>query len=284
MFVHLPSSVNSYSSRHTLKAELGSGTERNLLQEKSIIDRRNGIQKKLKRYLQLLPLYIPEYVKKFLAVIELGAQLAEDVLVPLPSSFTTQIRMATCPPSVTSIEERLREAQAFEALNDVRRYLRQRSFASGFKIKNITGQRANTRARQWINTINSKVINAKLLYRCARSCLLSIRGPGDWEKTLRVLADADVRAVNERALTAEEKADRLAVQEAGGVVDPVDGVAVQQTVSLGDGRRTLSWIWYASGGLDANDSETVNGKSSNVLHISWCSILTIPLQRYISNG
>ena len=208
----------------------------------------------------MLPTYIPEYVKRFPTAIEQGPQLAEDVCVPLPSSFTAEVRTTSCPPSVTSIEERLREAQAFEALNDTRRYLRQRSFASGFKIKNITGQRANTRARQWINTINGKVVNAKLVYRRARSCLLSIRGPGDWERALRVLADADVRAVNERALTEEEKADRLAVQEAGGVVDPVEGVPVQQTVSLGDGRRTISWIWHTPGVSSTNDSETTNGE------------------------
>ena len=191
--------------------------------------------------------------------------------------------MDTCPLPVTSTEERLREAQATEALNDMRRYLRQRSFASTFKIKNVTGQRANTRARQWINTINGKVVAAKLLYRRARSSLFSIRGPGDWEKVLRILDDADVRAVNERALTAEEKADRLAVQKAGGVVDPVDGVAVQQTASLGDGRRTISWIWHTPGAVDTNDKETRNGMSSGfrgvfvfnadnslpALHIEW---------------
>ena len=182
------------------------------------------------------------------------------MLLHLPSSFTVQVRADTCPAPITLLEDRLREAQAFEALDDMRRYLRQRSFASNFKIKNVTGQRANTRARQWINTINNKVVAAKVLYRRARACLFSLRGPGDWENTLRVLADADVRGVNERALTAEEKADRLAVQEAGGVIDPVDGVPIQQTISLGDGRRTLSWIWY-SGGLDAGDKEMQSGKS-----------------------
>ena len=226
-----------------------------------MLDRRKAIQKKIKRFRQLLPTYLPNYVKTFPSALVQGSQLAEDVVLPLPSSLTAEVRAANCPTSITSAEERLREAQAFEALDDMRRYLRQRSFASNFKIKNVTGQRANTRARQWINTINNKVVNAKLLYRRARLCLFSIRGPGDWENTLRALADADVRAVNERALTAEEKADRVAVQEAGGVVDPVDGVQIQQTVSLGDGRRTLSWIWHVSGGSDANDDETRSGTS-----------------------
>ena len=180
--------------------------------------------------------------------------------LPLPSSIPPPLRASTCPAPVVSIEERLREAQAFESLDDARRYLRQRTFASGFKIKNITGQRANTRARQWINTINSKVVAAKLSYRHARSRLLSLRGPGVWEQTLKVLSDADVRGVNERTLTAEEEADRRAVREAGGEVDPVDGVAIQQAVSMGDGRRTLSWIWSASGAFGNNDKETQSGK------------------------
>lgn len=253
-------SVNRCRIRHSLKAEIANNPQPNLLQEKQIVDRRKAIQKKIKHFRQLLPTYLPNYVKAFPTVIAQGPELAEDVHLPLPSSLTPQVRAENCPVNVTSAEERFREAQAFEALEDMRRYLRQRSFASTFKIKNVTGQRANTRARQWINTINNKVVNAKLLYRRARTCLLSIRGPGDWEKTLRVLADADVRAVNERALTAEEKADRVAVQEAGGAVDPVDGIPVQQTVSLGDGRRTISWIWHALGGSDTNDDEMRRGK------------------------
>ena len=46
--------------------------------------------------------------------------------------------------------------------------------------------------------------------------------------------DEDVRALNERALTEHEKDDRDD--------DSLEGVAM--TGALGDGRRTLSWIWF----------------------------------------
>lgn len=163
--------------------------------------------------------------------------------------------------ALVDVEERLREAQAFEALEEVRRYLRQRSFASSFKIKNITGQRANTRARQWLNTINTKVVAAKHTYRHARAALLALRGSGSWENTLRVLDDNDVRGLNERALTEQERAEREAIRERGGLVDEVHGVPVLSAVAIGDGRRTLSWIWSAPGSGDQSDSETTKGMS-----------------------
>ena len=190
----------------------------------------------------------------------MDAHNAEDMPITFPSTIPQALRSSVCPKHVLDVEERLREAQAFEALDDVRRYLRQRSFASTFKIKNITGQRANTRARQWLNTINSKVVAAKHAYRHARARLLDLRGSGTWVNVLRVLEDADVRGLNERALTAQEKAEREAVRERGGLVDEVDGVPVLQAVLLGDGRRTLSWIWSAPGGGDMNDTETAKGK------------------------
>lgn len=92
---------------------------------------------------------------------------------------------------------------------------------------------------------------------------MALRGAGDWEKTLRVLDDADVRGLNERALTEHEKAERAAVRERGGFVDDVGGVPVAQTVSVGEGRRTLSWIWSAPGSLDQSDNETSKGMLSS---------------------
>jgi hypothetical protein len=38
-----------------------------------------------------------------------------------------------------------------------------------------------------------------------RAALLVLEGHGTWEEHLRVLKDDDVRTLNERALTAEEK-------------------------------------------------------------------------------
>ena len=255
--------------RRVLKSDTQNKTQLNVLQEKQLVERRTALRKKIIRYARLLPSHLPLYTHRFPSPINTETPNPEDLPLIFASTLPADIRLSTCPAPFTNIEERLREAQAYEALGDVRRYLRQRNFASTFKIKNVTGQRANTRARQWLNTINAKVVAAKHTYRHARACLLNLRGPGDWEKVLRVLDDSDVRGLNECALTEAEKAEREAIRERGGLVDEVDGMAVAHSVSIGEGRRTLSWIWSAPGSVGQGDSETVKGV---FVHFSrpWC--------------
>ena len=254
----------TYLHRRALKSEVKNEAQLNVLQETQLIEKRAALRKKIVRFHKLLPDHLPLYVRQFPTALDsnsLETQNPEDVSLILPSTLSQTLRSSTCPAPLNNAEERLREAQAFEGLDELRRYLRQRSFASSFKIKNVTGQRANTRARQWLNTINAKVIAAKHTYRHARASLLALRGSGPWENALKPLEDGDVRGLNERALTEQEKAERDAVRERGGVVDEVQGVPVLLAVALGDGRRTLSWIWSAPGSVDKNDSETTKGTS-----------------------
>ena len=144
---------------------------------------------------------------------------AEHIPLFLPSDLDVSTRRQVCGNKLIEVEEQLREAQAFEALETLRQSLRARVFATKFKIKNITGQRANTRARQWQKTIDKKAIASKHTYRRARKALLAIRGPGDWESVLRPLEDADVRAFNERAMTQQERFEREAARRASGLTE-----------------------------------------------------------------
>jgi hypothetical protein len=57
------------------------------------------------------------------------------------------------------------------------------------------------------------------------------------------LADNDVRALNERALTEEEKGERDRLRAAGQVPEE-GGIAAVGVVVAGETHRTLSWIWY----------------------------------------
>ena len=81
---------------------------------------------------------------------------------------------------------------------------------------------------------------------------------GDWERALKVLADDDVRSLNERILTEQEKADRAALRRTAGMpVEGVLGLAYESGPPIGEGRRTISWIWLADGGgEDDNDPNT----------------------------
>jgi hypothetical protein len=116
-----------------------------------------------------------------------------------------------------------------------------------------------TRGQGVLRQINLKIHNAKLRYRYARNALMRLRGHGPWEKELRVLEENDVRALNERALTAEEAEQRNALHDYESIVVEEGGVAALGAVALGEGRRTLSWIWYTAKSDEPTEAELVEG-------------------------
>jgi hypothetical protein len=77
--------------------------------------------------------------------------------------------------------------------------------------------------------------------------LLRLRGPGPWEDILRVLEQSDVRALNERVMTAQEKEDICRLRERASVVVEADDVGAERVVAtvaaVGEGERKPSWIW-----------------------------------------
>jgi hypothetical protein len=116
------------------------------------------------------------------------------------------------------------------------------------------------------SSIEVSIKGAAARYRTARTALLSLRGPGDWEDVLQVLEQKDIRGMNERTLNEEEKEEEerkarlLAglgpdddeMDEFGEVVEPT----VLFSLETGKGNRMLSWIWYTGGARDVG----VNGK------------------------
>ncbi|KAJ7699123.1 hypothetical protein B0H16DRAFT_1484270 [Mycena metata] len=111
--------------------------------------------------------------------------------------------------------------------------------------------------------VNLKIHSAKLRYRYTRQALRKLKGHGDWEKRLQLLMEDDVRALNERALTDEEKGERERLREAGEVIEE-GGIAVAGDVVSGETHRTLSWIWYAV--PKAQEDE----KLEEALRVEWC--------------
>jgi hypothetical protein len=94
------------------------------------------------------------------------------------------------------------------------------------------------------------------------------------------LEDSDVRALNERALTEEEAEQRKAIHDYEDVAEE-GGVAAFGVVALGEGRRTLSWIWYTSRAEDPSEAELVEGTYGSgdimllltltlALRVEWC--------------
>ncbi|KAJ7712653.1 hypothetical protein B0H14DRAFT_3523822 [Mycena olivaceomarginata] len=104
-----------------------------------------------------------------------------------------------------------------------------------------------------------------LRYRYCRAALLTLCGHGKWEEEFKVLDDDDVRALNERALTKEEKEQTEHWAKLGGAFVE-GGIARAAGLVAGEGSHTLSWIWYSAGKpLDEDDP-----KLHDALRLEWC--------------
>ncbi|KAJ7175542.1 hypothetical protein C8R46DRAFT_1030587 [Mycena filopes] len=121
-----------------------------------------------------------------------------------------------------------------------------------------------TKGQGILRQINIKIHIAKLRYRYSRAALMALRGHEVWEDKLGVLNDNDIRALNERALTAEEKAQNEHWAELGGAVIE-GGVARAAGLASGEGSHTLSWIWYS-----AHSKTPTNEELHAALRVEWC--------------
>jgi hypothetical protein len=229
--------------------------------------RRTALVKRLRAFRKLQRAYMPN-LRRFLsqsqrAMWDSEAERdAEAVRLFMPSDIAERKnREQACAVGLLEVEVALREAEAHDALEALRQGLRARTMTNRFRIRNSTGQRALTRGQGILRQINMKIHKAKLRYRYARNALSRLRGHGPWERVLQVLEDVDVRALNERALTDEEAAQREAVHDLRDVEE--GGVAAYGVVALGESRRTLSWIWYAAKAGEPSEKELVEGKQAH---------------------
>ena len=182
----------------------------------------------------------------------------EDSQLFLPSELSRHNRRKYCATGLADLEDRLRHAEATDALEDLRHHLRTRSFTNHFKIANVTGQINNTRSKGIQHRIDDKVHHSQLHFNRARTTLFALRGQGEWEKVLQVLEKSDVRALNERQITEQEKDDILRVRMRGGRnTDNLDDErAIATVAAVGEGQRRPSWIWY-SGNSHENIDDSV---------------------------
>lgn len=247
------------------------------LQTTSVVERRTLLAKRISRFREIQGVYMPGIDAQVLAhslratrhpstnstttsstSTSATSIHIEDAKLFLPSELTRIEREEYCDASLPLVEDRLRYSEASDALEKIRRQLRTRTFTNQFKIKNVTGQRLNTRSRAAQGTIDEGVKISQLRYTRARAALLALRGPGEWEVTLQVLASADVRGLNERGLTDIEKADERQVRQTAGIPEDEeeinDIVVLAKPVEVGEGQRRPSWIWYSTSiGTDMTD-------------------------------
>ena len=241
-------SIRRRRLRETTKPVL-SGTDTNQIR---VQQRSNILMRRIEAWQQVQDLFMPgaRTLRDESTQVTNRPHPPEDVLLFLPS----QIKGKTvCPPKLEMIEFRLREGQAFDALNDIRQGLRSRAYMLKFKDRFLRGQGANTRARNCVKTLDAKIGSAATRYRVAYGALSTL-GPSlgqvGWRNQLRPLADEDICAL----------------------VDASD-------LQPGEGRRRVSWIWRVCGyGEQAMEDELDNGFQEGVYssHLAGCNPDTLP--------
>jgi len=206
-----------------------SGTDTNQVQ---VQQRSNILMQHIEAWQQVQDLFMPgvHTLRDESTQVTNRPHPPEDLLLFLPSQINGK---TVCPCKLEMIKFRLREGQAFDALNDIRQGLRSHAYMLKFKDRFLHGQGANTWARNCVKTLDAKIGSAATRYRVAYHALSTL-GPSlgqvGWKNHLRPLADEDICAL----------------------VDVSD-------LRPGEGRRRVSWIWRVCGyGEQAMEDESDN--------------------------
>jgi len=209
--------------------------------------------------------------------LELTTSTPELIPLYLPSSLPRDQRPLICVTGLDQIEDRLRFAQACDALVQLRLQLMKHTFAARYRMRNIQSQHSYTRFRALQDHTEKKIKTSQFQYTVARTAVLSLRGSGSWENTLKVLTTNDVRGLGEHALRIEEQEIDCQMQRFAGVdgsnldwnledislllSGPVLQTEFIPNLARGEGCRTLSWIWYSTTGEELGNTETEACKS-----------------------
>lgn len=260
MISHCLFTLRHLCCREILRRHIKGVLKPTALQSTSIVECRTLLLKQLTRFCEIQQIYMPSVDAQVLAHESRSSSTVpvhiKDAKLFMPSELSTIQREEYCREGLADTEDRLRYAEALDSLKDLRGLLRTRTYVNRFKIKNITGQKDNTRARDKQSTIDASVKSSELCYRRARSAVLVLRGTGQWEDTLKVLLSSDVHGLNERGLNDQEKEEERQIRvKAGLPEDDIDDIRViARPVEVGDGARRPSWLWYSSStGDDMSD-------------------------------
>jgi hypothetical protein len=209
----------------------------------------------------------------------------EDIEVWLPSRVRLPHRSQVCQPGLAEIEERIRTAQCFDALEAVRHVLKIKARIVEFKNKNVRGQRDGTRSSSVIDRVHERARQSAEKYRVARAAKLALSGTGDWENALRILFDGDVRGYQDperlrirtgRAGTLEDGQVAAEGHDSTSNVTPATTTMTSEFSlfnevrakrdGTGETRRTLSWIWTTK---PPDLSSEAGDENDDILRTEW---------------
>ncbi|KAK7022721.1 hypothetical protein VNI00_016997 [Paramarasmius palmivorus] len=194
---------------------LNAQSKQTLYQETDILKRRITLLQRIRRFRESQRKHMPDIIP-FIEALPSDDE-AEDVPLLLPSFFPAHARTKLCSTILIDIEDRLRYGQAFEALFRLRSQLRARTVAYQHSVKGTQSQQAYTKTNTFRAQIDARIIAIRGMYDAARKAILQLRGPGDWERILKVLRPEDIRGIGERIVREGEEEEYRQAQKSAGI-------------------------------------------------------------------
>ena len=224
-YVYFHSSRSPMSCRFVFKRELsrtkGKKTSKQLA---DLEEKRSALIRQIVIWRPIQLAYIPHLASLLPSDGDNDSYYSNPESTPLyfPSSLPSKIRQSPELKEIRDVEQRLREAQANDALADVRRLRRVIQGLWQFKKLNVsgTGNRANTRTLDSYSRFQTKLQRAANRYNVAFSALMALEPNGEWKEQLRELQPSDIRGPGRNP------------------DDPEDGKS--------NGRFEPSWIWLVT--------------------------------------
>lgn len=156
--------------------------------------------RQIAKWRTLQAVYMPGAVADLLQTSEDDAEdgsieAAEKVLLLLPSSLDAGMRTRVCLQQVAEHERLLRIAQLQDSLVELRhaRKVRRRLLVNHHTQIAGQGQRANTRSRTVMNSVENRITKFVARYRASYQALLELDPAGDWQEMFLELKDGDNR-------------------------------------------------------------------------------------------
>ncbi|KAH9847790.1 hypothetical protein C2E23DRAFT_942536 [Lenzites betulinus] len=212
-----------------------------------VLERQNTLHRKIASWQDVQRLFMPAAAACRGRVADSPAShLPHRISLLLPSSA---IQHVDVPTDLLRQEWVLREAQAHDALGNIRSRLEVRYHMYHVKDRFVRGQGPQTRMNKSIELLQNKLNLDAQRYRAAYDALCRLsphldKGTGQWGNNLQLLQDSDLR--------------HLAETEDG---------------EISEGRRTVSWIWRTTA-ISLNngqlEGEDASANLQESLRVEWC--------------
>ncbi|KAJ7018432.1 hypothetical protein C8F04DRAFT_1277733 [Mycena alexandri] len=234
-------------------------------QQTNLTEQGNKLRRKLLTWMDAQVLIIPHVAvlraeedrarKRISATqVQPGVQV-QHMALWLPSSINGRV---PCDTELYDYEFRLREAQAHEALDDVRHQLLLRTHLYKYKDRFARGVKANSRSQTKIEGVEERTRRSAERYRAAWRVLKALGRQlkqSGWETVLQPLMPEDVRGMPQ-ALFQDPERKKLLMKKGS--------AARQKAQQAGaEAKARMSWIWRSPG------LEEEEGEMNEALRIEW---------------